>query len=235
MINTIQTLKPNNNRATVAMIVIGIIGIVTMISIIFKTINLFLWIQYSQAGVYSRSLADICEVFMSITYYLSIALFIISAYTFILWFRRAYYNLKFFTGPTEMGDGWAAGSWFIPIANWIIPYQIMKELYKKTDKYLLLSESEKYIESRLKISLVNWWWTLWIIITILGRITKKLFIDSTLVEDILLGNALDIFFSLLYSILCIVTIIVIKDYYEVEKLLLIPNNIESEDTPFSND
>lgn len=65
---------------------------------------------------------------------IAIVIYVISCITFIQWFRRAYYNLGQIAKNLSYEEGWAAGSWFVPILNYFRPYQIMKELYKKTKK-----------------------------------------------------------------------------------------------------
>jgi len=58
----------------------------------------------------------------------------ISVITFIMWFRRAYFNLHQKVNHLSYSEGWAAGSWFVPIINLYRPYQIMKEIYIETKK-----------------------------------------------------------------------------------------------------
>jgi amino acid transporter len=54
---------------------------------------------------------------------------------FIMWFRRAYYNLHMLPWHTARHtEGWAAGSWFIPILSLFWPYQIMDDIWKGTQK-----------------------------------------------------------------------------------------------------
>ncbi len=49
-----------------------------------------------------------------------------------MWFRRAYFNLHQKVSYLSHSEGWAAGSWFVPIVNLYRPYQIMKEIYVET-------------------------------------------------------------------------------------------------------
>ena len=51
---------------------------------------------------------------------------VVSMILFIMWFRRAYYNLHCLSWHNARhSEGWAAGSWFIPILSLFWPYQIM--------------------------------------------------------------------------------------------------------------
>ena len=53
--------------------------------------------------------------------------YIVSGIMFIRWFRRAYFNLHIVVNNLSFSEGWAAGYWFIPFANFNRPYRIMKK------------------------------------------------------------------------------------------------------------
>ena len=57
---------------------------------------------------------DTRESFLGIIYLIA---YIISGITFIMWFRRAYFNLHQKVSWLNHSEGWAAGCWFVPIVN----------------------------------------------------------------------------------------------------------------------
>jgi hypothetical protein len=75
--------------------------------------------------------------------------------TFVQWFRRAYHNLDKAGYHNEYTNGWAAGFWFIPIANLFIPYQMAKEIWYKTQK--------EYTKDIQEHALVRIWWALFVV------------------------------------------------------------------------
>lgn len=152
-----EPLKPNERRGKAAMTLIWIIMAICTVMVAASAIDVFLLIQYSHGLEISEFAINISDSTLNIGGYFFIAAYIISAITFILWFRRAYYNLHILIGSTEYGNGWAAGSWFIPIANLFIPYNIMKELYEKTDQYLFVDDNEDYTENRLTTKYIGRW------------------------------------------------------------------------------
>lgn len=94
---------------------------------------------------------------------------------FIRWFRRAYENLFAFPEATvAFKPGMASGSWFIPVLNLIRPFQIMKEIWEKTQE--LASHRLGTIQSP---KIVTYWWTGWVLIIVLriGIITMSLVSD----------------------------------------------------------
>ena len=70
---------------------------------------------------------------------------VFSIVTFIRWFRRAYFNTHSRALNPAYEEGWAAGSWFVPILNLFRPYQIMKEIDKETSNLIA-----KEVKNRLQ-------------------------------------------------------------------------------------
>ncbi len=51
----------------------------------------------------------------------------------VVWMHRAYSNVKSFGARgLAWSPGWAVGAWFIPIANLVIPFMIMVEIWKSS-------------------------------------------------------------------------------------------------------
>ncbi|MEK7256950.1 MAG: DUF4328 domain-containing protein, partial [Bacteroidota bacterium] len=75
-------------------------------------------------------------------------------------------------------EGWAAGSWFVPILNLFRPYHIMKEIWDKTQEQI---QSRPAVESS---ELVGWWWAFWIIGNIIGRISFRLSLKADTVDEL---------------------------------------------------
>lgn len=219
--HTMKELRPNAKRGRIAVGMIWVIILLGVVSLIIESIQLLIASEIISVKDIGGNLLFILDSVLSYTTSLIFVATIASIVTFILWFRRAYYNIGLKTGKMRYGDGWAAGAWFIPILNLFVPYRIMKELYEKTDQYLVVNSREPYTE-RLKTDYVNGWWTLWIIRFFTSYISFKIEWGPLSTSD---GNP---FFSVLGSIigitLGIVTIIVIEDYSKAERLL-----VETED------
>lgn len=226
-----NNLKPNNKRGKNAIFLIWIIlgsFLVTLVLAFTSGILSSISSSYTEENSVVLTLIHIADRAIIFTDYLIIVLFIISIVTFILWFRRAYYNLRLFSGTTELGNGWAAGVWFVPIMNLVVPYQMMKEMYIKTDRYLLIENTEEYQNKRLKVTTVNWWWSLWIGTMILKQVTSRLarFNNLTTSDDILVNSFLSLLLLLLYLGLCVATMKLIKNYMRVEKILFQTFNLK---------
>jgi len=208
---TMKNLKTNDRRSKNAISMIWAVLALSTISFLFSFFeSLFVNEINEEEGNISYLLFYLAY---SLPLFLNFAVAVASIVTFIMWFRRAYNNLHQLRGNLSYNESWAASSWFIPIMNLYVPYRIMKELYNGTST--LLSQNLETCTTRLKADYLVWWWTLWIITGIFGQISFRAYWNDN--ADI--GLPADIISALLLIPLAVVTVIVIKDYAEVEPLL----------------
>jgi hypothetical protein len=128
---------------------------------------------------------------------------------FIQWFRRAYHNLhKAGEKNLASSEGWAAGWWFIPIANWFMPYRIMREIWDRTknygnadiddltgeltDNYDVSADAGSEEVSNDSVSLVNAWWAFWIISNVIANISAQIVMRTSELESIQFASLLGI-------------------------------------------
>lgn len=160
----------------------------------------------------------IFEIIDYSTLIISFILTLICAIFFIMWFRRAYYNLSQLVLNVSYSDGWAAGVWFVPIVNLFRPYQMMKELYEKTES-LFIKRNIKF-ESDFKSNSVLIWWIFWIASYITENIIYRLENSKNYsIEDLLNIPIFDTIENILVIISAIFAIKVIKNYALSEPLL----------------
>jgi hypothetical protein len=144
---------------------------------------------------------------------------IISAITFIMWFRRAYYNLHQHINYLQYSEGWAAGSWFVPIVNLYRPYRIMRELYVETAH--LMRRHEMSDKVRYTDKYLIWWWVLWIVSGFIGNIIFRTSLkDPETIDGYMYLTLAQIVVGILRIALAPITIKIIRDYSKVEPLLI---------------
>ncbi|MFV0599213.1 MAG: DUF4328 domain-containing protein [Bacteroidales bacterium] len=221
-------LKPNTKRAKYAITLIKVVLAINIISIISWYFQYDLLQTFGNDGGFSFEKAesnDLRVQFLSISYS---GFFIISAITFIMWFRRAYHNLHQKISYLSWKEGWASGAWFVPFLNLYRPYQIMMELYKDTIE--LLKKKDNNLASKLTTNYVNLWWSLWIISNILSNISFRYQIKAETIDEYKTSTVLTIANCIMLIPLAFITIKVIKDYSKVEPLLI---ESKSEENNFS--
>lgn len=143
--------------------------------------------------------------------------FIVSAVTFILWFRRAYYNLHQKAPFVRRAEGWAAGGWFVPFIALYMPFQIMKELYESTKRIL----DDAFINPvhHFTTRFLSWWWFLWLTNNFLAQAALRFSERASTLEGLRFSTLLGMGNMALGIALCLITVRVIKDYASVEPML----------------
>jgi hypothetical protein len=182
------------------------------------------WMQYrlidgAQHGLgISTDAANANDLRQSLLVLLHLVVFIISSITFIMWFRRAYYNLHIkLENKLHQPEGWAAGGWFVPIVCWYRPYRIMKEMYEETHSFF--EKRVEFYTERKSLGYVKWWWALWVALSILGNILFQLSKHADTLDQIMENTLLGMGINILDIPLAILTVKVIKDYSSMEKIL----------------
>lgn len=210
-----ESLRPNEQRARNAVTLIWIMLGLEIISFISGFMQYELLQIAADGGSFTTAEAeanDTREQFIAIIYMIT---YIVSAVTFIQWFRRAYYNLHLRVNHLSATEGWAAGSWFTPVLNLYRPYQIMKEIYEETSS--LLTQYRLNRGEVLSTGMVGLWWTFWIINNLIGQVAFRL--PSDTVDELMAGTVAGMVGNVAGIPLALLAIKVIKDYAAVEPLL----------------
>ena len=207
-------LKNNKLRARNLIIIFSIIFILNIIAIISDLM------QYSMLNSlegFTIEEAELNDLRQSIIGIIMFSVYVCCYVLFILWFRRAYYNLHQVVKHLEHSEGWAAGAWFVPILNFFRPYQIMRELYVESEKYI--SKIKPEYTKKLNVTFVGLWWTLWIIASFLERIGMRLNLKAETLDEIINATTINLINEIFTIPLCLIIIKVIKDYSVVENEL----------------
>ena len=213
-----ENLRPNEKRAKNAILLIWIVLTSYSISAISNYLQFNLLQSIADGAHISIETAEENDTRQIILGSIFLLVFGISGITFIQWFRRAYFNLSLKVKHLSNSEGWAAGSWFVPILNYYLPYQMMKELYHET-KVLLLEKGVSLTEE-LNTKFLRWWWALWIVNIICGQVIIQYTRSAETIDDLITITIIQIVgfaFEIPWAIL---TVKVIKDYSEIEPLLL---------------
>ena len=162
-----KVLKDNANRSKK---LIEILKISLWVNIVM--FPLYIWQYFIYSKYNFDPLLDSWELFpegydepafdivLGIAALIYIVVFIICAVRFIKWFRRAYFNIEAAGLNIDNSESAAAWSWFIPIYNLFAPYQIMKEIWIKTQK--AYTENIKPMNN-----LIAMWWGAWVVYNIM--------------------------------------------------------------------
>jgi len=209
-------IKPNSQRAKNAVILIWCVMILDFTALSSSYLQYDLLTTVDAGGFISDGTAELNdqrEMIIGILY--SIAS-IISIITFIQWFRRAYYNLNIRKNCAHT-EGWAAGSWFVPIISLFRPYQIMKEMWVETSK--IIADKTAATVNNNRTAIIGIWWTLWIITNYVSNYALKSGIKGETLTNYIHSTMADMVTSVLSIPLAYVTIRMIKLYAQKEQEL----------------
>uniref|UniRef100_UPI00404AE09F DUF4328 domain-containing protein n=1 Tax=Flavobacterium sp. TaxID=239 RepID=UPI00404AE09F len=210
-------LRPNEERAKNAITMLWIMLIMEIVSMISSGFQYDLLQVIENNGDYSFAQVEANDLREQIIAILYLVLHVISIITFIQWFRRAYFNLHTRVNHLNHAEGWAAGSWFVPIIGLYRPYHIMVELYEETK--IFLTKNNIRINQEFSTKAVSWWWTLWIISNFFSQIVFRYSNGAEEIDELRISTFLSIVINIISIPLTFVTIKVVRDYAEVEPLL----------------
>jgi hypothetical protein len=213
-----NNLKPNDQRARVAIILIWLVLLMDVIAFTSGYFQYDLLVGVANGNELSMETANANDLRQRIVGIFEIVIFIISGITFIRWFRRAYYNLKLKWDYLAETDGWVVGAWFVPIVSLYKPYRMMKELYLET--HSVLTNKGFDLSSRFTTAHLPWWWALWIINSIMGQILFRFSLRAESLNELISLTYFNMCVNVIGVPLAIITVKVIKDYAKLEPLLL---------------
>ena len=163
------------------------------------------------------SLIETSDMLRSTITVANLLLVILSIVFFIMWFRRAYYNLHLLPwNNARHTEGWAAGSWFVPIINLWWPYQIMMDIWNGTQNTL----RERLGDPR-PAAIVGWWWALHLITSFYDNIAARIGWNSDDVDSLITSTKMDIIGEVLSIPAILITIVMIQRTNVFERELLV--------------
>ncbi|PHR31283.1 MAG: hypothetical protein COA38_08210 [Fluviicola sp.] len=211
-------MKPNQLRASNAIKALYATMITMTITSIAAYVLLYMIssasMNFEDMGSYLGQIQTY-SIFAGIFGLIHLGIYITCIVLFIMWFRRAYFNLHNLVPHNRLkySEGWAAGTWFIPIFNLFGPFQIATDLFSQSEKLLvekgLMEKQPKYHQVK------GWWWGLWIASIVLNQVSRN-------TEDVSI-----VMFSIVLGILILLATIgagllaiqMIKNYSKMEELL----------------
>ena len=115
----------------------------------------------------------ITYVLIGLVALLEILLRVLTIIFFLIWLHRAFKNLPALGATNlEFSPGWAVGWWFIPFANLVKPYQVVRELWNSSDSDF---DPDLFLSNTVgTASIIIWWWAFFIIGNVVGRVADKL-------------------------------------------------------------
>lgn len=172
-----QDIRENAQRAKIAM---GALAICLLLSVgvIISDIAEYNFVNRAVLGNISEGEAEANDQRQLIIGWSLIFTMLLTAIAFIMWMRRAYFNLHIYSREhARFSEGWAAGGWFVPFLNWVRPIQIINDIWDGL-------QAKMGNTNAVSRGVIPIWWMFWVLMTILGRLYATLIKKVETVEDL---------------------------------------------------
>ncbi|HPH63141.1 MAG TPA: DUF4328 domain-containing protein [Paludibacteraceae bacterium] len=202
------------SKAAIFMIWAVLVGQVAMFFVSYN--NYSVWNSLSSGGGVTQSSLSSSLILLAVFAMILVLVNLISAITFIVWFKGAYHNIGLKVEKMKYGEGWAIGCWFVPILNFFRPYEMMNEIFEETNRFF----SKKGKDISLEKDIVGIWWFAYIIINFVFNVIFRFMEgDSVDPDDQISFSITWMVYSIVMVPLALVTIRMIKNYAKAEKAL----------------
>lgn len=145
------------------------------------------------AGLFSETAADVSSLqdtpdfgalLVALVLVAKALAYIATVVAFLVWIHRAYRNLRAFARRTEFTPGWAVGWWFVPFANLVQPYNVVKEMWTKSDPAVDFSNGYADAGAGARATFpVGVWWLFWIVSNVAAQVYSRLSNESGLASS----------------------------------------------------
>lgn len=117
-----------HSRAVATMVLVGTVAVLRLLQVGLRASQIYA-VQGLQPGLSAPQWLQGVDVASNLVLLGGALVMLLSGVVFCAWFYRAYVNLPALGNrKTNYSPGWTIGSWFIPIGNLVIPYQLMIEI-----------------------------------------------------------------------------------------------------------
>jgi hypothetical protein len=131
---------------------------------------------------------------------------------FLIWLNRVYKNLAPLRAQnTEFSSGWAVGWWFVPFANLVKPFQVMREVWRESDPDF--DENSGFLSNSIVGSApryMSFWWAFWIISNIFSNITGRIY-DPEDMRSVEISGYLFVITGIVSIVAAVLAIMVVRD------------------------
>ena len=149
-------------RANWVLLTLGGFGILSLLSLSFTILELDLLMRIESGGFVSEEALAGSDSRQLLVAVLSFPALIATAISFCFWIHRASANLEPLGAEGQrFSPGWAVGFWFVPIAWLILPYLVMKEIWKGSSPRRAVGAGASWKDAPAS-PLLGCWWVAWL-------------------------------------------------------------------------
>ncbi|NQT79223.1 MAG: DUF4328 domain-containing protein [Candidatus Aminicenantes bacterium] len=212
-LRNIPKFVSGHSRAKAVKVFLIITLIIGIIAIVSDYLEINLIERIAGAGYYSEDEAQTNDFRQQVISSFQLIIIFPTGVLFILWFYRSHRNLKALGNRhLKYGSGWAIGGFFVPILSFFRPYQVMKEIWIKSNPATNYEVLPGFKGKESKSStLYGWWWFLFIISYFVGYLPLSFWAQEESASMYIMGNWISILIEIIEIVSVIVTIKLINE------------------------
>ncbi len=155
--------------AVAALVVWVVVAIVLMVALVSR-IQLINDLVAGNTGNLSLSDVQANDTFVRTAAWSEVGAYVLSAIAFLVWLHRVVAN-NFALGERGLRftPGWAVGWWFVPIASFVRPFQVMSEAWRASDPRYVRSTPDT--RRHVGIAVIALWWPVFLLGNLVARFT----------------------------------------------------------------
>ncbi len=217
-------LKDNSKRAKNIVYILLVICVVNLVALVSDYYQIELLEPMLLGESITESEAEANDLRQTIIGLLQAAMQICSAILFIMWFRRAYWNLNKIQGYTEHDESMASFSFLIPFVSLYRPFKIAKEIASG------LKQTIKNLNLNYKPATEAWilalWWGLFLTTNIVANVAARLGRET--LEEIIITSYGAFISDFIDVIAALVTIFMIQKVSKDEAVVFTAHKLIAE-------
>lgn len=183
-----------HGRATlVILLFLGFIA-VSLFSVISNLLQINLLTDALGVGGVSQEDAEMNDLRQQAVAVMHFLVYLAFFVAFLLWLYRANKNLAALGNPPsriEFTPGWAVGWFFIPLAQFYMPYKAVREVWEKSDPAIKTEDDFMFTPTGSSV-LLPVWWVSWIVMSLLGRASWSLQSGAKSIDSIVWVTWVDV-------------------------------------------
>jgi hypothetical protein len=167
-------------RALPAMLAVGVCAALAGAAVATGVLQLAVLQQIGAGAEVSESLAAVSDGLYGGVGLLQLLATVVAGILWLRWLHAAYGALREVgSGYTTFTPGWAVGYWFVPLVNLVRPYQIVRELWQRSESANALDALPGQTPN-----LVSGWWGLWLVAALGGRVAASQQMGAATLPDL---------------------------------------------------
>jgi len=152
---------------------------------------------------------------------LQILVSIITAIVWLVWLHKAYSNLGLAgTKKSRFTSGWAVGYWFVPFVNLVRPYQIVVDLWLRSDQL----NTRESVMSLARPAVISWWWGVYLLSAFAGRLFTSLAREAKSVDELINVTDVGMLADAIGIVSALLAVTVVRGVDQRQQRLLAPSS-----------